>query len=71
MMNKVAARGLSVTVRNPVKTTKKANFPQNPAVMAPERQRDFRANAAVFERNLAQKHSDSNFPFFRNKVVKN
>ena len=73
MMNKVAARGLSLSVRNPVKTTRNANFAQNSPIFHQKDtfSRDFHANAAALEKSLAQRESVTKFSYFRNKVIKN
>ena len=73
MMNKVAARGLSLSARNPVKTTRNANFAQNSPIL-PQKDafsRDFHANAAALEKSLAQREALTKFSYFRNKVIKN
>ena len=77
MISKTIQRSLSVTVRNPIKMTKKAKIPtmvqtQNTAHRAAP-VRDFHANAIKLESSLAgnQSQSATRFPFFRNKVVGN
>ena len=74
MIGKTMQRSLSITVRNPVKVTKKAKMPtivqtqSRPAMPV----RDYHANAIKLESLIGNNQSGAaagRFPFFRNKLV--
>jgi len=76
MISQTIQRSLSVTVRNPIKMTKKAKIPtmvQSTAVHRAAPVRDFQANAIKLESMLMRNQAQDvkRFPFFRNKVVGN